>query len=63
MAMNKLKDKKFLGIKFNCCQVYYRIYVNRTGTHYEGRCPKCGRPVQVRIDPSATNNARFFETV
>ncbi|MBF0530153.1 MAG: hypothetical protein HQK55_12960 [Deltaproteobacteria bacterium] len=60
--MDTLKGRKFLGIKFNCCNVYYRIYVNRQGTHYEGRCPKCGQPVKVRIDPTAGTNTRFFET-
>jgi hypothetical protein len=51
--------RKFLGIHYQCCNVYSRAYVNRQGTHYEGRCPRCGKAVQVRIGPGGTDN-RFF---
>lgn len=61
--MGASKPRRFLGIKFACCNVYNRIYVNKTGTHYEGACPKCGRRIKIRIDPSSGNNSRFFEAV
>jgi PHP family Zn ribbon phosphoesterase len=51
-----------LGIKFNCCSVYNRIYINRAGTHYEGACPKCGRKIKIGIDPGRGVSSRFFET-
>lgn len=54
------ETKKFLGIKFNCCGMYARIYVNRDGTAYEGRCPKCMQPVKLKIGPGGTDH-RFFE--
>ena len=60
--MTAKTGRKFLGVKFNCCQVYYRIYINRAGTHYEGACPKCGRRIKVKIDPRSGTNNRFFET-
>ena len=54
-------SKKFIGIRFNCCGVYARIYVNRAGTAYEGRCPKCLQSVCLKIGAGGTDQ-RFFET-
>ena len=53
-------QKKFLGLKFTCCGVYSRVYVNRDGTAYEGRCPKCLKPVKLKIGEGGTDS-RFFE--
>jgi len=54
--------KKFLGIKFECCGVYARIYQNKDGTAYVGRCPKCMRPIRINIGAGGTNN-RFFRAI
>jgi len=51
--------RKFIGIQFACCDVYARIYVNRSNTAYEGYCPKCSRPVRIRISAGGTD-CRFF---
>ncbi len=56
---SKPKKKEFLGIMFDCCNVYARIYKNAAGTHYEGRCPLCRRVLRVRIGGEGTG-ARFF---
>lgn len=53
------KKKKFLGILFECCNVYRRIYLNKEETAYEGRCPRCSREVQVLVGPGGTDQ-RFF---
>lgn len=50
---------RFLGIKFECCGLYARIYPNRAGDAYVGRCPKCMKSVNVAIGPEGGNN-RFF---
>ena len=53
------RKQRFLGVKFACCDVYSRIYVNREGTAYEGRCPKCFKPLQILIGPGGSDS-RFF---
>ena len=53
------EKKKFLGVHFQCCNVYSRIYVNKDGTRYEGSCPRCRKRVEMKIGSGGTDN-RFF---
>lgn len=56
---NEKKQKKFLGIFFDCCGVYGRIYPNKDNTAYVGKCPRCMRPIKVKIGENGTGQ-RFF---
>ena len=51
--------RPYLGIMFNCCGVYGRIYKNKEGTAYVGRCPKCMRNIKVPVGKGGTEQ-RFF---
>ncbi|MEM1107146.1 MAG: hypothetical protein AAGH99_00460 [Planctomycetota bacterium] len=55
-----LQGRPWLSIRWTCCQTYSRIYRNRRGDAYEGRCPKCGSPVKATIGAGGVEN-RFFE--
>lgn len=50
---------RFLGVQFDCCGVYGRAYLNREGTAYEARCPKCLRRITFRVGEGGTDT-RFF---
>ena len=55
-----MPERKFLGILFECCHVYGRIYKNAAGTAYEGVCPRCQRRLSVRIGPEGTQRRIFI---
>lgn len=44
---------------FECCNIYKRVYMNKEGNAYEGRCPKCYAEVKVRIGADGSDT-RFF---
>ena len=56
---DKPKKRQFIGIWFDCCGVYGRLYKNKDGTAYVGRCPKCLRLARVRVGGDGTDR-RFF---
>jgi hypothetical protein len=53
-------SRKWIGVHFNCCDVYSRIWRNRQGTAYVGYCPRCSRRIQALIGPGGVDT-RFFE--
>ena len=55
----QFRDRPWLAVRWECCSVYSRIYRNRTGDLYEGRCPRCQQSVKARVGPGGTS-ARFF---
>jgi len=44
---------------FECCNIYRRIYINKGGNAYEGRCPKCFAVVKVNIGPGGSDTRMF----
>ena len=53
---NPSKPRPYIGMLFQCCHVYTRIYVNKTGTAYSGMCPKCGKAVRIKTGPGGSKS-------
>ncbi len=58
-APRAASPRRFIGIYFECCGVYARVYRRDDQDAYHGRCPRCLRAVTVRVGPGGTR-ARFF---
>jgi len=52
-------NRPWVGVRFDCCGVYVRIYRNPDQKNYEGRCPKCRRKIRLKVGPDGTST-RFF---
>ncbi len=53
--------RSFIGMFFEECSVYSRIYKNKAETAYVGFCPKCGRKVSIKIGANGIGE-RFFRS-
>ena len=51
--------RPFIGIHFECCGVYARIYLTKKGDAYAGHCPKCAAPIRVKAGPGGSKS-RFW---
>ncbi len=58
--MDKRDERPFLGVVFKCCKVYGRIYLNKQRTAFVGWCPRCAKPIRIKVSPDGTDS-RFFE--
>ena len=52
--------RPFLSVQFACCGAYQRVYRSPDGKHYEGRCPRCGRPVRFVVCEGGTASRCFI---
>jgi len=58
--MDRKNDRPFLGVVFKCCNVYSRIYLNKQQTAFVGWCPRCAKPIRIKVSPDGIDS-RFFE--
>ena len=54
------EKRKYLGVMFQCCRVYARVYINKQKTAYSGMCPRCGKRVEFQVGRGGTES-RFFD--
>lgn len=53
------RGRPWVGIHFDCCGIYARVYRAEGATAYVGQCPRCFRKVKLRVGPGGTDS-RFF---
>jgi hypothetical protein len=53
------KGRPYLSVHFACCGAYQRIYRDPDGRQYQGRCPRCARPVRFEVGPGGTASRCF----
>ena len=53
------RERKWLGVLFECCGMYARIYQTRDGTAYARHCPKCNAALRVGIGEGGTSQRIF----
>jgi hypothetical protein len=51
--------RPFVGVQFECCSIYARIYRNAAATAYVGNCPRCAKKIELKIGPGGSDS-RFF---
>jgi hypothetical protein len=51
--------RPYIGMFFECCHVYTRVYRRPGETCYIARCPRCLRSTRIQVAPDGTNT-RFL---
>ena len=59
MTVENKNKKPFVGMHFKCCHVYSRIYINAKRTAFSGHCPKCAKPVEIKISKDGSSSPFF----
>lgn len=59
----KRAPKPFLGVMFECCGVYDRVYREKNTQEYQGRCPKCLRKFKVQVDEQRGTATKFIKVM
>ena len=54
-----MEKRDFVGVMFECCNIYSRVYIDKDRKAYTARCPRCGRPIHIKISPDGSDS-RFF---
>jgi len=53
------RENKFIGILFECCNIYRRIYMNKEKNAYEGKCPNAMERLRWRLDQAERRHVFF----
>jgi len=51
--------RPWLMVLFSCSNVYTRVYRDRSGRHYDARCPRCLRTMRIRVGEGGSDQRAF----
>jgi hypothetical protein len=54
--------RPYIGVFFECCGLYSRIYRHPDSAEYAGRCPRCLATVRAQVGPDGTTQRIFRAT-
>jgi hypothetical protein len=52
--------RPFVGVHFQCCSVYSRVYLKPAEQLSIGFCPRCGRRIEFLVSERTGSAERFF---
>lgn len=52
-------SRPWVGVHFECCGMYRRIYRRPADSSYVGHCPKCSHRISLSVGPDGVD-ARIF---
>ncbi|MAG56834.1 MAG: hypothetical protein CMJ83_11125 [Planctomycetes bacterium] len=53
------EKRAWIGILFECCGVYARIYRASKASAYRGRCPRCLSTITLSVGDGGTDTRQF----
>lgn len=53
-------QRPYVGVHFQCCNVYSNVYINHEQTAYSGHCPRCSSRVEIPIAKEGSTTGIFF---
>lgn len=45
-----------INVRFECCNAYARVFLNKAGTAFAGHCPKCARPIRIPVGKGGSSS-------
>jgi len=55
----QVAERPHIGVLFECCGVYVRVYRNADEARYVARCPRCLATAVVRVAPGGSSHRIF----
>ena len=52
-------SRPWVGVQFDCCGVYTRVYRRPDQLRYVLRCPKCLRQTTIQVAPGGSSDRMF----
>jgi len=60
MSSKREKDsvtgRSYIGVHYECCQVYSRVYLKQEQKKQISHCPKCGNAFHIKFSENGTDS-------